>query len=43
MYEDIGKKEIKVNYDFGETHGKTKDEAEERMGGKVIEWIKTQK
>jgi len=42
IYEDIRMKEIKINYDFGETYGKTKSEAERKMEDKVKKWVECQ-
>ena len=42
MFYDDGKNKVKVEHDFGETHGRTEEEAAERMEKKVQDWIKSQ-
>lgn len=42
LYQDMGSHERIIAHDFGETHGKTKDEAEKQMREIVDDWISKQ-
>ncbi|MDP2856336.1 MAG: hypothetical protein Q8N90_04495 [bacterium] len=42
IYQDMGTKEKEVSYDFGETHGGTKEDAEQKIREIVEKWIEDQ-
>lgn len=42
IYKDIGKKEIEIYQDFGEIHGKTSEEADQKMRELIQKWIDNQ-
>jgi hypothetical protein len=43
MFYDDGKEKTRIKHDFGETYGRTVEDATEKMEEKVQKWIKSQK